>query len=142
MKPLLMEISNMRCKNLTALLCSFITVIMLSGVGQAAEYQLNWKNELSEGSTGICKIRLRGEPRIGPSNIINTWEWISLPFNSSTPVSLFAGFEYYPASNCSKLIVEATCLIRPAGTEWIHRLDISPCQNRTIGFFDRGMRLH
>ena len=109
-------------------------------MASAAEYKLIWKSELSEGSVGMCKIKVSGQPIAGATTVINSWERISLPFSSYTPQNLFAKFKYSPTTGCSKLLIEAVCHIKPDGTEWIQKLEISPCQSRTISLRDFGMR--
>lgn len=140
MSYLQMAVTCMKHHSQIGLVCCFMLFCVGQGVASATEYQFNWKSELTEGSVGMCKIKVSGQPTVGASTTINSWEGVSLPFSSYTPQSLFAKFKYSPATGCAKLIIDAVCHIKPEGTEWIHKVEVTPCQNRTIGMHDNGMR--
>lgn len=123
-----------------ALLLAVCTFISTATYASAQSYTITWKSVLREGSVGTCRIRISGQPLIGGATQLKSWDHVVLPFNAYTDKTLFDPISYSPKAGCSKLIIDASCFVKPDATEWLQKLEISPCMNRTVTLEEDGMR--
>lgn len=121
----------------------FITLSLLSLVGSATagDYRITWKSTLPEGANNRCNIKVTGIPTVGPSTTLKNWEGVSFPLYAFIPADFNKKISYSPVSGCARLDVNIVCHLKPYGDEWIHKLTISPCQDRTINITVNGARL-
>lgn len=122
---------------------SVIAMTLASFVGSAiaGDYRITWKSTLPEGTTNRCNIKVTGAPTVGAGTLLKQWEGVSFPLYAFIPADFNKKISYNPVSGCARLNVDIVCHSKPDGGEWIQKLTISPCQDRTIRVYEYGIRL-
>lgn len=118
-----------------------ITLLSLAQFAVAGDYLITWKSSLPEGATSRCNIKITGTPTIGPSTTLKKWDGVSFPLYAFIPADFNKKISYSPISGCARMEVDIVCHCKPYGDEWLQKLTISPCQDRTINVSVDGARL-
>lgn len=118
-----------------------LTLASLVGSATAGDYRITWKSTLPEGATNRCNIKVTGTPTAGASTLLKQWEGVSFPLYAFIPADFNKKISYSPISGCARLNMDIVCHSKPYGDEWMQKLTISPCQDRTINVSVNGARL-